>query len=206
MSEKSSDLFEATPNIVHLPAQRKTRMGRRVPDDGMEFRIVAHYRDQSEKLAEQNRLLMESQKIIPDKVDRLTKGLDRLVNEMHGIRTGKREEAFARVGDSGCALDLPTVRPDAALTYSMTATEIGEELGFKPSEIGLLLSRRGLRWADNPDYQETTRRKRASQQRFWIAGMPARLAKILDQNQPKQHGITEKAVLAMFRKWHCRKP
>ena len=78
------------------------------------------------------------------KLDRLTNGIDRLVGEMHGIRTGKRDEAFARVAEFGSAADLPTVKPDAALVYGVTATDIGEQLGFRPSQIGLLLSARGL--------------------------------------------------------------
>jgi hypothetical protein len=110
MSEKSADLFQTVPNVMHLPVRRRSRTARHAIDEGMELRIVAHYREQSEKLVEQNRLLMESQKVMHDKVDRLTKGLDRLVHEMHGIRTGQRDEAFARVGDNGCAIDLPTVR------------------------------------------------------------------------------------------------
>ncbi len=139
------------------------------------------------------------------KIDRLTNGIDRLVSEMHGIRTGEKDEAFARVGGFGCAVDLPTVKPDAALVYPLSAADIGEELGFSPSEVGTLLGRRGLGWADNADFQEVTRRKRPSSQRYWVADMPQRLVKILDSNDPGHFGIRDKAVIAMFRKWDERR-
>jgi hypothetical protein len=135
------------------------------------------------------------------KIDRLTNGIDRLVSEMHGIRTGEKDEAFARVGGFGCTADLPSVKPDAALIYSLTATAIGLQLGFRASEVGVLLGKRGLGWADNADYQEVTRRTRPSSQRYWIGDMVARLTKVLDANDPGALGIQHKAVIAVFRKW-----
>ncbi len=204
MSSKNPDVQDGLPGMLHhLPV---SRLAHRKRHDQSTIAIQSHFREVIEGQREQHRLLPDSQKALHEKVDRLTNGIHRLVEEMHGVRTGKRTEAFARVGGADCSTDLPTVKPDPSLVYPHTAGEIGETLGFKASEIGLLLGPRGLKWADHPDYQETTRRKRASQQRFWVYDMPQRIVAVLNQNDPAGQGITDKAVLAIFRKWqnaHC---
>ena len=68
---------------------------------------------------------------------------------MHGVRTGKADEAFARVGGEDAAPDLPTVSAEAAVIYTCTAGSIGRKLDFRASEIGTLLGAKGLRWAGN---------------------------------------------------------
>lgn len=205
MSKKPSDLFEASGHIVHMAPFRERRPRNADLPKSLELSLVNNFREQNEMLSEQNRTLKYSVRDMHSRLDRLTNGLDRLVGEMHGIRTGKRDEAFARVAETGAAADLPTVRPDATLIYGVTATDIGDQLGFRPSEIGLLLSARGLGWADNPDYQEITRRKRATSQRFWVNDMALRLSKVLDENEPDRRGVRDKATLAIFRKWKERK-
>ena len=76
---------------------------------------------------------------------------------------------------------------------------------FRASETGILLGKRGLAWTDNADFQEVTRRKTASQQRFWVHDMPVRLRKILDSHNPVNFAIKDKAVLAIFHKWAQRR-
>jgi hypothetical protein len=190
--------------MVHLGGL-KERSPKMTRERDMELRIAGHFREEAERLAEQNKSLIDSPRDMHAKVDRLTSGLERLVGEMHGIRTGKRMEAFARVGAVDMKVDLQTVRSVPAGIYTVTAKDVGEELGFRPSEIGLLLGSRGLRWADNSDYQETIRRKRPTQQRFWVYDMALRLAEILTENQPGRRNITDKAVLAIFRNWQKEK-
>lgn len=138
MSDESSDLFGTSANIVHLPPPRRRRRRLGLADADQDD-LLGHFREQCEKQAEQNRSLMASLEAMHAKVDRLTNGMERLIHEMHGVRTGRREEAFARVGGPNCPVDLPTVRPDPALIYSQTAADVGNALGFRPSEIGLLL-------------------------------------------------------------------
>ena len=97
------------------------------------------------------------------------------VGEMKGVRTGKKEEAFARVGASDASPDLPTVSAEAALIYTQTAGEIGKILNFHATQIGLLLGSRGLGWAGNGDYQEPGRHKKDTQTKWWHRDVPARL-------------------------------
>ena len=49
----------------------------------LELTIAGHFRDQNERQAAMNNALSE-------KVQRLTVGIERLVEEMNGVRTGKR--------------------------------------------------------------------------------------------------------------------
>jgi hypothetical protein len=206
VSKQPVDLFpDPAGAIHHLTPHRKPRAQRLTHQQDLTSPILSHFREQHESLLEQNRRLIESHEAMHAKIDRLTNGIDRLVQEMHGIRTGAKDEAFARVAGFGCPADLPTVRPEAALIYTLTAAEIGAQLGFRASEIGALLGQRGLKWADNSDFQEITRRKRDSQTRYWVADMPRRLSQILDTNNPSHFAIQEKAVLAIFRKWARRK-
>ncbi len=200
MSSKNPDLQDGLPGMLHhLPVSRSAHRKRH---DQSSTAIQGHLREVIDGQREQNRQLLDSHKALHEKVDRLTNGIHRLVEEMHGVRTGTRTEAFARVGGTDCSTDLPTVKPDPALIYPYTASEISEALGtFNASEIGLLLGPRGLKWADNPDYQEITRRKRASQQRFWVYDIQQKIVAELSRNEPGAQGITDKAVLAIFRKW-----
>jgi hypothetical protein len=184
--------------IIHLPKRRMPKSAREQASQDLEIAIAGHFREQNELLRTMNTNLS-------DKVQRLTNGIERLVDEMHGVRTGRKEEAFARVGSSEAPPDLPTVSAEAALIYTLTAAEIGEVLDFRASQIGLLLSTRGLGWAGNSDFQELTRHKRATQQKFWHRDLPDRLRKVLDDGMPENRGISDKGVLAIFRRWHERK-
>ena len=126
MNKKSSDLFEAIGQVVHMAPFRGRRSSSSAIRQDLELALVGHFREQNENLNEQNQALKESVQEMHSKLDRLTNGLDRLVSEMHGIRTGKREEAFARIGEIGSSIDLPTVRPDAALIYGLTLLQISD--------------------------------------------------------------------------------
>ena len=55
------------------------------------------------------------------------------MEEMHGVRTGRKAEAFARIGGSDAAPDLPTISADSALVYTLTSGDIAEVLGFHAS-------------------------------------------------------------------------
>lgn len=165
----------------------------------LELTIAGHFRELNERQANMNNALS-------DKVQRLTVGIEHLVEEMQGVRTGKKEEAFARVGASDASPDLPTVSAESALIYTLSAADIGELLGFHSSQIGLLLSAGGLGWAGNGDYQELGRHKKRAQTKWWHRDLPAKLRDILDRNRPGQHGIANKAVLAIFRDWQSRGP
>jgi hypothetical protein len=199
MTDKPSDVGPRPDvEIIHLPKHRGRRSLREEVAQDLELSIAQHFREQNTLLQEMNRSLSE-------KVQRLTTGVERLVDEMHGVRTGKKEEAFARVGPSDCSPDLPTVSAEAALLYTLTAGDIADELGFHASQIGVLLSERGLGWTGNSDYQEIGRNKRKSLPKFWHRDVPEKLRKVLDRGEPEKKGISDKAVLAVFRKWAERK-
>jgi hypothetical protein len=184
--------------IFHLPKRRFRKSLRERVAEEVELSIAEHFR-------EQNQLLRDLNQLLSDKVQRLTTGVEHLVEEMHGVRTGKKEEAFARIGPVGAPPDLPTVSADAAVIYTHSAEDIGKELGFQASEIGMLLGARGLCWAGNGDYQELGRHKKKSQQKWWHREVPERLRKVLDAGATTNAKITDKSVLAMFRKWRARK-
>ncbi len=199
MTDKTMDAHQkADAEIIHLPKQHGQRSLREEVALDIELSIAQHFREQNELLRQMNQSLSE-------KVQRLTTGVERLVDEMHGVRTGKKEEAFARVSPSDASPDLPTVSAEAALLYTLTASDIGQELGFHASQIGLLLSARGLGWAGNGDYQEIGRHKKQNLTKFWHRDVPAKLRKVLDEGSPEKRGVTDKAALAIFRRWDERK-
>lgn len=184
--------------LVHLPKRRIKISKREKMVREFEFLIAEHFRRQNEQQVAMN-------KDLSDQVQRLTIGISRLVDEMQGVRTGKKEEAFARVGATDASPDLPTVSAEAALIYTQTAGEIGKILNFHATQIGLFLGSRGLGWAGNGDYQEPGRHKKDTQTKWWHHDVPVRLRKILDQGCPERIGISDKAVLAIFREWQARK-
>jgi hypothetical protein len=163
----------------------------------MELTIAAHFREQNEILRSHNQEQNE-------RIQRLTNGIECLVAEMQGVRTGQREEAFARVGGVDTDPDLPTVSAESALFYIYTAKQIGEQLGLHSSQVGSLLGPRGLRWAGNGDHQEIGRTTNPNHSKFWHREVPARLIRVLNENKPERFGITNKAVLTIFRKWKER--
>ena len=182
--------------IVHLNA-RKKRENSSVGDEPkseVEIALGRHFR-------EQNTLLRDQNNDLASRLNRLSNGIERLVEEMHGVRTGKKEEAFARVGGSDCSPDLPTVCAESALLYTETSTTIGNFLGFHASQIGLLLGPQGLNWAGNGDFQEIGRSTNKGITKFWHRDVPGQLQRVLNENNPQKYGITKKSVLSIFKKW-----
>ena len=203
---------EATGRVIHLPKDPHPPGERRRDLREVERDIVSHFREQNEMLLahreeqrERIREQGESLRQHGEMVERLTRGVERLVEEMHGVRTGRKEEAFARIGGMDASSDLPTVSSDSAVHYIHTAGSIGLELGFRASEIGTLLGARGLGWAGDGDYQETGRKVGPGATKFWHLSVPERLRRILDENKPERYGISDKAILSMFRKWRHRR-
>ena len=183
--------------VFHLPRRRVERSESEERMLEMELVVSGHFR-------EQNELLRNNNKELKEQLQRLTNGVERLVEEMHGVRTGLKEKAFARICGKDGSPDLPTVRGEAALWYIHTAATIGGELGFHSSQIGLLLGSKGLNWAGNGDYQEIGRPTSVSQSKFWHEDVPGQLRAILNENDPGKYGITSKGLLTMFRKWNAR--
>ena len=184
-------------NVIHLQKRAKSKSLREQISEDISLSIAAHFREQNEVVRATNNQLSAQ-------VQRLMTGIDRLIGEMDGVRTGKKEEAFARVGSLDESVDLPTVAAEAALLYTFTAAEIGTQLdGLRASQVGLLLSKKGLNWAGDGDYQELSRHKKPSQTRFWHFDVPKRLHKILLENQPAKYGITDKTILTLFRNWNA---
>lgn len=199
MSDKIFGNGRALDNgVLHLPRRRVERSNSEERMLEMELAVASHFRDQNEILRSNNRELKEQ-------LQRLTNGVERLVGEMHGVRTGTKERAFARICGKDGSPDLPTVRGEAALWYTHTASTIGRELGFHSSQIGLLLGSKGLNWAGNGDYQEIGRATSISQSKFWHEEVPDLLRAILDENDPGKYRITSKVVLTIFRKWKDRR-
>lgn len=195
MDKMNRNLPKQLAEIRHIPERPLSAEETGLREAGLS--IAAHFR-------EQNALLQENNRSLSDKIQKLTNGVEALVAEMHGVRTGKKDEAFARICGVGTSPDLPTVGAEAALFYIYTAKQIGEKLGFHCSQIGLLLSNKGLGWAGNGDYQEIGRCTSQSQSKFWHREVPDRLRRILDENNPTKYGITTKGVLTIFKKWKER--
>lgn len=179
--------------VVHLPVRRGARAEREEALRTVELSIAAHFR-------EQNELLRELNKSLSEKVQRLTLSVERLVAEMNGVRTGDREDAFARVAAADACADLATVKADVANLYPYTSSKIAKMLGFSANQIGQLLGPKGLGWAGNGDYQEMTRWQEGHP-RYWHADVPERLRRILSDTSPEDHGIKNRAVVSMFQRW-----
>ncbi|WP_437871021.1 hypothetical protein ACSD7O_17470 [Methylorubrum extorquens] len=217
MSEKPP--LDEAGSVTHLPRARKAPTREETFLREMELAIASQFREQNDLLRESNReqaaRIREQGERLQDQgerlkeqgemVRRLTRGVELLVGELQGVRTGQREEAFARVGDSGCSPDLPTVSAEAALVYTHTARTIGDELGFGATQVGILLGAKGLRWAGNGDFQEMGRPTGPGQSKFWHRDVPARLRAILDENNPGKYGIVNGTCLSVFRRWQARK-
>lgn len=215
MSEKPP--LDGAGPVTHLPKARKAATREETFLREVELAIASQFREQNDMLRESNRdqaaRIREQGERLQDQgerlkeqgemVRRLTRGVELLVSELQGVRTGKREEAFARVGDSGCAPDLPTVSAEAALVYTHTARTIGDELGFSASQVGTLLGAKGLGWAGNGDHQEMGRPTGPGQSKFWHRDTPTRLRRIFDEGDPGKYGITNGTCLAAFRKWRA---
>lgn len=159
--------------------------------------IEGHFREQAETLRKNNEDLS-------NKMQRVLSGMERLIGEMEGVRTGRKDDAFARIGPCDSSPDLPTIGGEAALYYTFTAKDIGEKLGFHASQIGTLLGPRGLKWAGNGDYQEIGRSTRPGVPKFWHREVPERLRKVLSENKPEKYGIISKSALSMFAEWGRR--
>ena len=183
--------------IIHLSKRREPKSTTTKVAEEIGLVMAGHFR-------EQNEILRDMNKSLSDKVQRLTTGVERLVDEMHGVRTGQKAEAFARIGGADADPDLPTISGEAALYYTLTAKDIGEQLEFSASQIGTLLSARGLRWVGNGDYQEIGRHKKGMT-KFWHRDIVTNIREVLDHAQPDAFGIKDKAVLAIFRVWTRRK-
>lgn len=164
----------------------------------VELKIAGHFREQNEILHSNNAQLR-------DQLQRLTNGVERLVTEMHGVRTGEKDEAFARVAGIDASPDLPTVSAEAALLYTETSKSIGAALGFHASQIGQLLGPAGLGWVGKSEFQELGRKCSQNQTKFWHREVPSRLRVILDANQPHELGVTSPGALSIFRRWQLRK-
>ncbi|GJD77411.1 hypothetical protein NBEOAGPD_0615 [Methylobacterium gregans] len=200
-----------TMGVLHHLPPRKPLSGMEEFARDVGETIAAHFREQNEILRaerqEQDARVREQGERLQrqgEMIERLTRGVELLVTELHGLRTGKAEEAFARVAGSGASPDLPTVSAEAAVIYTCTAASIGRQLGFRASEIGVLLGAKGLRWAGDGAYQELGRDVGPNHTKFWHREVPERLRRVLDENNPARHGITDKSALAVFRKWKAR--
>ena len=183
-------------HIVHLGRLRAPSPIEAVLEE-VDLRIAKHFRQQAEAQRQSNQELAA-------RLERLTNGIERLFAELDGVRTGRKEEAFARIGTSDASPDLPTVGPvETSLIYTLTSKQIGAALGFHASEIGQLLGPRGLRWAGDGAYQEVGRWQHGHM-RYWHHEVPSRLAAILTEKTPAGLGITNKAVISIFVRWKAR--
>ena len=128
MTDKPTRTTDGAQVFHMVPARKRTAEEQRMRE--YELKIAEHFRAQNE-------ILHANNKEQGERIQRLTIGVERLVAEMHGVRTGTQEQAFARVGGMNCDPDLPTVGAEAALFYTHTAKQIGIELGFHSSQIGV---------------------------------------------------------------------
>ncbi|MFC3125089.1 hypothetical protein ACFOD4_08460 [Pseudoroseomonas globiformis] len=187
---------EANGKVVHLP-RRRARPAVDAAVQEVELRIVAHFREQNDLLRQMNANLSAQ-------VQRLTSGIERLLGEVSDVRTGRKEEAFAKVGPADASPDLPTVGAvDAALLYTMTSAKIGVALDFNATEIGHLLGPKGLKWSGDSTYQEVGRWE-AGHMKYWHHDVPERLKRILTDKTPEELGITSKVAISMFARWKAR--
>lgn len=165
--------------------------------------LAEHYRSQKVLLEAKVGELLSANAALSAKVDRLMAGTSRLLEEMNGVRTGTKDEAFAKViGDDGGA-DLPKIQADQAIFYPYTSEDIGSVLGFSATEIGQLLGQMGLRWAGNGEYQEMSRWK-IGRTRFWHRDVPERLKIILSEKTADELGIQNSVVRSMFERYQAR--
>jgi hypothetical protein len=190
-------------NIHHLPGRRKPRSSADEIREIIDLSLTAHFREQNDILREMNGRLTETNGKLIEKVQQLAIGVQRLVNEMDGVRSGDKDEAFARVAATDACADLPTIQADVANIYSLTSTKIGATLGFGHHQIGHLLGPTGLKWAGDGDYQETTRWEEGHP-RYWHTDVPNKLREILTKTTPADHNIKNRMVIAMFKQWKDR--
>ena len=184
-----------TSNVILMP-RRKTPSRNEAIVEELDLRLAGYFREQAESFQKMNADLNAQ-------VKRIMFGLERLLGEVEGVRTGQKEEAFARVTGSDGLPDLPTVSADAALVYTLTSAKIGVILGFTATEIGALLGPKGLGWADNGDYQEVGRWQKGHT-KYWHADVPGKLRKILTEHEPGDLGVTNRVAISMFARWKQR--
>ena len=188
--------------LVHLNSHRSRSS---TNGEAEEWRSLAkHFNERNVELLDKVKEMTERNTDQSAKIDRLVKGVEMLVGEMHAFRTGKKDNAFARIARSDEDPDLLRAEADVALYYPHSGTDIGRQLGFTASQIGLLLGAQGLRWADDGDYQELTRWKEG-RTRFWHRDVPMRLHHILAEQEPQEFGITMKSICSMFVVYKTRK-
>lgn len=176
----------------------------------VDLRLAKHFQQQNEVIlgrneiivAQNNRLETLNQQL-SDKVSRLLTGMEALLGEVDAVRTGKSDEAFARVARHDEEADLPTIEADAAILYPYTSGEIGAVLGFGATQIGLLLGAQGLKWAGDSAYQEIGRWK-DGRQRYWHKDLPERLTRMLLEHEPDEFGIANKSIRSMFVQFRAR--
>jgi hypothetical protein len=115
----------------------------------------------------------------------------------------EKDSAYARVARHDEDPDLLRAKADYALEYPYSAAEIGEQLGLKAAQVGLLLGDKSLKWAGNPDYQEMTRWT-PTRTRFWHKDIVGKLRDVLWSREPEELGIANKGVRSIFAAYKLR--
>ena len=195
----------ADDKVAHLADYR--RKGDEVSGDDvlrLSTMLRDHLGEQKVMLERQKTMLAEQNARLEEKVSRLLNGMDRLLGEVDAVRSGQQDEAFARVARHDEDADLPTIQADVAVLYPYTSGDIGERLGFRASQVGMLLGAQGLGWGGRGEYEEMTRWKKG-RQRYWHKDLPDKLADILLNREPDEFGITSKAIRTMFVRYRERR-
>ena len=194
--------MSADDKIVHLDDRRAKPT---METDMEEWRTLAKlFHERNAELLSKVEGLTTQNVEQSGKIDRLVRGVEMLVGEMHAFRSGKSDGAFARLARADEEPDLLRTEADVALHYPHSAGEIGRQLGgFTASQIGTLLGKSGLKWGGNPNHEEMTRWKEG-RTRFWHRDVPVKLADILTNGDPDDLGIQSKAARSMFATYRDR--
>ncbi|MGF7210809.1 hypothetical protein GGE65_005421 [Skermanella aerolata] len=181
--------------IVHLADHREQPIGSTTEEFQrvVELVVAKQFQEQNEIIRTQNAALKGVNDQLIHQVSRLTNGIERLLGEIDAVRTGRQDQAFARIARHDEIADLPTMEAEVALHYPLTSGEVGQVLGFAPAQIGHLLGVNGLRWAENGDYQEMSRWKRG-RMRYWHKDVPDKLKELLATKTPDDFKISNKNI------------
>jgi hypothetical protein len=185
-------LSDEDTNLHHLQPRRTAtdpdeQLIQRITES-VDLSISRHFQEQNDLLRKQNDLLQNS--------------VQRLIQEVDGVRSGRAEEAFAKVAAVNSNADLPTIEADVCLLYPHTATEIGQIIGLSSHEVGTLLGSHGLNWAGDPTYQEMVRHK-DGRQKFWHHTVPERLKAMLIAPPNDKISTANRRVRAIVRKFRA---
>lgn len=141
-------------------------------------------------------------------IERFENGMGRLMETVEAFRSGDKDVAIANLVDTEVD-DLPSVsrlKAAASAVYTMTTSDIADELGLKTPDISYLLNRQGLNWVLRKDELWDRDNYKRTKRRIWHP-LTAKLLRdvILDPNHDARFDISPGCERVLLRCANARK-